>query len=178
MNRKDLKRVSDKFRIFLDTSKRKSLPEVAIYVLVPSLSNLTPWYVGTSTDVVARYQKYVRGATKGSFDLRDSAEKVEQFKAQYESGKTPVMIVVDGATNQAKASELERQYKNEYWDKGHKVINHPSNPTSPKYEAQKLGYAVSGWAYDNGSFWLVLVIMAIFLWRLWKQGLLRNVILA
>ncbi len=113
-----MKRISEQYPIY---TRLHDLPDIAIYQLATSIKN-PPFYVGTSSDVEARYKKYVRGM-RNNWQLHESNVKLDAFKKLYVPNESPVMVVIDGASTNEDAKQLEKHYRDKYTAKGYSLIN-------------------------------------------------------
>src|SRR6266478_4092383 len=112
------KRISQAYPIYL-TRKLKAVPDHCVYALCPSVADLGPFYVGTSTQPEKRYRRYVNAAKKPANQSHESLVKIDTFKkylSYSETGTilTPVMVLIDSVAIDAIPNDVERQYRDAF----------------------------------------------------------------
>jgi len=162
MNKRNLKRLNQKYPIYLDASKLDTIPRHAIYVLCPSLDNLSPFYTGTSRNPVARYVKYVRGATKNNWQSHESTIKLKKFAEHYKDGISPVMVLVDEARSVKDAKRQEKAYREQFTEKGFDLLNKTGVRKSyVRNSAKRVANDLVDSMFDGKWFVLLFVGLAI-----------------
>jgi predicted GIY-YIG superfamily endonuclease len=107
-----LQRLHQNYPIF---TTMKQAATYSIYLLQDTLDS-DPWYVGQTTDAIARYKKRVIGATGSAYFLNDSRECLDRFKSVYKPGTAPIMLIVAGTDDATEAKQLEKHYREKYND--------------------------------------------------------------